>query len=132
MRPRYNFDFSAVLIQQCGGFQCALATPDHEHLFSSKPSEIAMFRCVRRQRIRKRSKLRRPPSERTDAGSDDHAACKDRLTHLKGKSETFCVRLDAGDLPLIEVRCRLMLVPKSIVDEAVEWYRSRKVIAACS
>jgi hypothetical protein len=77
-------------------------------------------------------KLCRAPSERADPSCNDYAPGKDRLTDFEGKPETLCIDLNADDFPSIKIRRGLTLVPKAIVDEAVERYRRRKVIAACS
>ncbi len=90
-----------------------------------------MLRCVRDQRTREACKCGRAPGERPDAGSNDQTTCKDRLTVFEVESEAPCVRLNSGNLAPIEVGHCLTLVPKSIVDKAVEWHRARKVIAAC-
>jgi hypothetical protein len=77
-------------------------------------------------------KLCRVPSERTDPSRNDYAPGKDRFTDFEGKPETVCIDFNADDFPSIKIRRSLTLVPKPIVDETVERYRRRKVIAACS
>jgi len=89
-----------------------------------------MFRCVRHQRTRKAFEYGRTPNERADAGSNNHAASKDGGTFFEDESEALCMGLNLDNLPLIKVGYCATLIPKTLVDEAVEWYRAREKLAA--
>src|SRR5260370_26815617 len=102
-RARYDLDFGAAFMQQGGRFLRALAASDHQNLFASKPLELNMFRCMRRQRTRQARKLWWTPSERTDACGNNQTARKNRLPFMKDQPEAFLIGLDAGNLPSIEI-----------------------------